>query len=55
MTVPWTEELYTKGEIMRYVIANEIHHMGQINIGGCCLRMIGSFLSYGGRLVRDQE
>ena len=30
--VPWTEGRYTKGEILRHVIAHEIHHMGQLSI-----------------------
>jgi uncharacterized damage-inducible protein DinB len=32
VTVPWTEGRYTKGEILRHVIAHEIHHMGQLSI-----------------------
>lgn len=32
VTVPWKEELYTKGEIFRHVIADEIHHMGQLSV-----------------------
>lgn len=32
VTVPWTDERYTKGEILRHVIAHEIHHMGQLSI-----------------------
>jgi uncharacterized damage-inducible protein DinB len=32
VTVPWTEGHYTKGEILRHVIAHEIHHMGQLSI-----------------------
>jgi uncharacterized damage-inducible protein DinB len=32
VTVPWTDEHYTKGEILRHVIAHEIHHMGQLSI-----------------------
>lgn len=32
VTVPWTEERYTKGELLRHVIAHEIHHIGQISI-----------------------
>lgn len=30
--VSWTEGRYTKGEILRHVIAHEIHHMGQLSI-----------------------
>lgn len=30
--VPWSEEEHTKGEIIRHVIAHEIHHMGQLSI-----------------------
>jgi uncharacterized damage-inducible protein DinB len=32
VTVPWTEGTYSKGEILRHVIAHEIHHMGQLSI-----------------------
>jgi len=32
VTVPWTEGRFTKGEILRHVIAHEIHHMGQLSI-----------------------
>ncbi|MFP3387229.1 DinB family protein [Brevibacillus sp. SIMBA_040] len=30
--VPWSEDEHTKGEIIRHVIAHEIHHMGQLSI-----------------------
>jgi len=30
--VPWATGQYTKGEIVRHVIAHEIHHMGQLSI-----------------------
>lgn len=30
--VAWDEEVYTKGELLRHVIAHEIHHMGQLSI-----------------------
>ncbi|RAV17751.1 DinB family protein [Paenibacillus contaminans] len=32
VTVEWTEERYTKGEILRHVVTHEIHHMGQLSI-----------------------
>jgi uncharacterized damage-inducible protein DinB len=32
VTVPWTEGRYSKGEILRHLIAHEIHHMGQVSI-----------------------
>ncbi|WNQ09627.1 DinB family protein [Paenibacillus aurantius] len=32
VTIPWTEGLYTKGEILRHVIAHEIHHIGQLSV-----------------------
>jgi uncharacterized damage-inducible protein DinB len=32
VVVPWTEGRYTKGEILRHVIAHEIHHIGQLSI-----------------------
>lgn len=32
VTVPWTENRYWKGEILRHVIAHEIHHIGQLSI-----------------------
>lgn len=32
VTVPWADEHHTKGEILRHVIAHEIHHMGQLSI-----------------------
>jgi uncharacterized damage-inducible protein DinB len=32
IAVPWTEGRYTKAEILRHVIAHEIHHMGQLSI-----------------------
>lgn len=32
VTVPWTEGRYTKGEILRHLIAHEIHHIGQLSI-----------------------
>ncbi|MFC8684016.1 DinB family protein [Brevibacillus porteri] len=30
--VAWDDEVYTKGELLRHVIAHEIHHMGQLSI-----------------------
>lgn len=30
--VPWSEGEHTKGEIVRHVIAHEIHHIGQLSI-----------------------
>lgn len=30
--IPWANDRYTKGEIVRHVIAHEIHHMGQLSI-----------------------
>ncbi|UFJ40547.1 DinB family protein [Brevibacillus humidisoli] len=30
--VPWAEGRYTKGELLRHVIAHEIHHIGQLSI-----------------------
>lgn len=30
--VAWSDKEYAKGEIMRHVIAHEIHHMGQLSI-----------------------
>lgn len=32
VSVPWNEGRYTQGEILRHVIAHEIHHMGQLSI-----------------------
>lgn len=32
VTVPWTDQYYTKGEILRHLIAHEIHHIGQLSI-----------------------
>ncbi|MGO4344499.1 DinB family protein [Paenibacillus sp. MCAF9] len=32
VTIPWNDGHYTKGEIMRHVIAHEIHHMGQLSV-----------------------
>lgn len=34
VSAAWTEERYTKGEILRHVIAHEIHHMGQLSVWG---------------------
>ncbi|MCC8438277.1 DinB family protein [Brevibacillus sp. M2.1A] len=30
--VEWDNEIHTKGELLRHVIAHEIHHMGQLSI-----------------------
>ncbi|MED1916815.1 DinB family protein [Bacillus thuringiensis] len=30
--VAWDDEVYTKGELLRHVIAHEIHHMGQLSV-----------------------
>ncbi|MBP2000617.1 putative damage-inducible protein DinB [Paenibacillus shirakamiensis] len=30
--VSWHKDIYTEGEILRHVIAHEIHHMGQLSI-----------------------
>ncbi|GEB32482.1 DinB family protein [Brevibacillus parabrevis] len=30
--VEWSAEEYVKGEILRHVIAHEIHHMGQLSV-----------------------
>jgi uncharacterized damage-inducible protein DinB len=30
--VVWSDELYLKGEILRHIIAHEIHHIGQLSI-----------------------
>ncbi|REK77880.1 DinB family protein [Paenibacillus paeoniae] len=32
ITVSWMEGHYAKGEIVRHLIAHEIHHMGQLSI-----------------------
>jgi uncharacterized damage-inducible protein DinB len=32
VVVPWIKGSYSKGEILRHVIAHEIHHMGQVSI-----------------------
>jgi uncharacterized damage-inducible protein DinB len=32
VNVAWVKGKYTKGEIMRHVIAHEIHHIGQLSI-----------------------
>ncbi|MFB9750420.1 DinB family protein [Paenibacillus hodogayensis] len=32
VTVPWLKGSYTQGEILRHVIAHEIHHMGQLSV-----------------------
>lgn len=29
---PWSKHTYTHGEILRHVIAHEIHHMGQLSV-----------------------
>ena len=30
--VPWSGEQFTKGKIVRHVIAHEIHHIGQLSV-----------------------
>jgi uncharacterized damage-inducible protein DinB len=30
--VPWWNESFTKGAILRHVIAHEIHHIGQLSV-----------------------
>lgn len=30
--VPWTEGAHTQGEILRHLIAHEIHHIGQLSV-----------------------
>ncbi|MFS0553688.1 DinB family protein [Brevibacillus sp. 179-C9.3 HS] len=30
--VEWDDEVHTKGELLRHVIAHEIHHMGQLSV-----------------------
>ncbi|WP_456278491.1 DinB family protein [Bacillus sp. AK128] len=30
--VNWSHETYTKGEILRHIIAHEIHHIGQLSV-----------------------
>lgn len=32
VTPPWSEEQYYFGEVLRHVIAHEIHHVGQLSI-----------------------
>jgi uncharacterized damage-inducible protein DinB len=32
VTVAWSKEIYTYGEVLRHVIAHEIHHIGQLSI-----------------------
>jgi uncharacterized damage-inducible protein DinB len=33
ITVPWRkDEIYTHGEVLRHVIAHEIHHVGQLSV-----------------------
>ncbi|CAM4481538.1 DinB family protein [Paenibacillus tarimensis] len=32
VTVPWSTETLYEGEILRHVIAHEIHHMGQLSV-----------------------
>jgi uncharacterized damage-inducible protein DinB len=30
--VPWSDTVYYHGEVLRHVIAHEIHHVGQLSI-----------------------
>lgn len=39
VTVSWSDVPYTKGEILRHIIAHEIHHIGQLSVWA---REIGS-------------
>ncbi len=32
VSVAWSDGVYTRGEILRHVIAHEIHHIGQLSI-----------------------
>ena len=32
IVVPWSGEQFTKGKIVRHVIAHEIHHIGQLSV-----------------------
>lgn len=32
VTVPWDEQPYMKSEILRHIIAHEIHHIGQLSV-----------------------
>ncbi|MEX1030723.1 MAG: DinB family protein [Paenibacillaceae bacterium] len=32
VTVSWSENTYTYGEILRHLIAHEIHHIGQLSV-----------------------
>ncbi|WP_134687312.1 DinB family protein [Brevibacillus migulae] len=32
VTVSWNDGCYTQGEILRHVIAHEIHHVGQLSV-----------------------
>lgn len=32
IVVPWSDEVHYGGEIIRHVIAHEIHHMGQLSL-----------------------
>jgi DNA phosphorothioation-dependent restriction protein DptG len=32
LTVPWSGEIFYYGEVLRHVIAHEIHHVGQLSV-----------------------
>lgn len=32
LSVPWSNETYTYGEVLRHIIAHEIHHIGQLSV-----------------------
>ncbi|MDZ5471262.1 DinB family protein [Bacillus sp. 31A1R] len=44
--VSWSDKFYAKGEILRHVIAHEIHHVGQLSVWSreLCLKPVSANL-----------
>jgi len=49
VSVPWSSESYYYGEVLRHVIAHEIHHIGQLSIWAKALGLKAVNVNYIGR------
>lgn len=49
VSVPWSSETYYYGEVLRHIIAHEIHHIGQLSVWAKQLGLKAVSVNYIGR------
>lgn len=54
VSVPWSSESFYYGEVLRHVIAHEIHHIGQLSIWAKQLGLKAVNVNYIGRGFLDE-